>query len=638
MKNIVVIVALVSSLITVYAGDNPKYSVNTISEDLKKDVNVVFREDVMIFKILSKSRSSHYVHQAITIFNEKGKHYASEVVGYNKLSKIKDFKGSVYDAHGKLIKKLKNSEIYDQSAFDGYSLYSDARLKAIDLSQGSYPYTVEWEYDIEYKYLFYIPDFVVVPGEKISVEHSKYTILFPTALSPRYKTHNINVEPTHEKLSDGTESLHWEFTNVKPIKFEPLGPKKTELLPYINIAPGEFDYDNYIGTMNSWDEFGQWIISLNKGRNVLPESTKQKINTLTSSLQTTEQKVKAVYEYLQNKTRYVSIQLGIGGYQPFEAAVVDKNGYGDCKALSNYMVSMLECIGIKSHYALIYAGESYPELDTTFPSSQFNHAIVAVPNGVDTLWLECTNQTNPFGYQGRFTGDRKALLITDQGAAIASTIQYSAAQNLQVRTAVVTIEMSGNAKAKIQTTYSGLQYENNNLDRFLNNQYDEQKKWVQNNTKIPSFDINSFTLKNDKSKIPSALVSVDLDLRRYATVSGKRIFLTPNLMNRNTYIPEKVEDRKTPVVLGLPYTDIDTIRYQIPEEIYPEFLPEPVKLQSRFGEYEASFTLEQGNLIYVRKMKMNKGNFSPQSYAELIDFYKNISKADNTKVVFMSKT
>jgi hypothetical protein len=638
MKNIIVgwVVGL-AALGHTYAGD-PKYPVSEIPEELKTNVNVVIREDEMIFKILSKSRASLYVHQVITILNDKGKDYASEAVSYDKLSKIKDFNGTVYDASGKQIKRLKNSEIYDQSAFDGYSLYSDARFKSIDLAQGSYPYTVEVDYEIEYKYLFHIPGFVVVPEEKISVQHATYSLHFPHDLAPRYLVRNTDVKPKQENTSDGMESLTWSFENVKPIKFEPYGPLRSELVTSILAAPSIFEYDNYSGTMATWDQFGQWIAALNKGRNVLPEETKQKIKQLTAPLKTTEEKVKAVYEYLQNKTRYVGIQLGIGGYQPFEASVVDQTGYGDCKALSNYMVALLESINIKAHYTLISSGENASALKTDFPSSQFNHAIVAVPNGADTLWLECTSQSNPFGYQGSSTGDRKALLITDNGARIVNTIRYSPEQNMQSRTADVNVEPTGDAKAVIRTTYSGIQYENNDLNYNLNNQYDEQKKWIQENTKIPSFDINSFAITNIKNKIPSAVVKLDLNLRRYATVSGKRIFLSPNLMNRSSYVPEKIESRKTKVVRRMNYTNLDTIRYRLPEGIYPEFLPAPVKLKNQFGEYEATYQFDEGSLVYIRRIKMIKGDFPAESYQELIDFYKNISKADNTKLVFMSKT
>ncbi len=615
---------------------DPTYPVGDIPEELKKDVNAVIREDKMIYKIVSQSKATVYAYYAVTIFNARASDYATQEVDYDKLTKVIKFTGSVYDATGKLIRKLKTNEIADQSVYDG-GLYNDNRIKSADLSQSTYPYTVVFEYEKEYKFLYMIDGSVIVPNEKISVQHSSYQLIYPATIPPRYHTISIDTSPTKEKLQDGWESLTWEFKNILPIKFEPMS-SRWEMVPRIMAAPTKFEFDGYIGNMQTWDEFGRWINTLSKGRNSLPDETKQKIVQLTSALTTKEEKTKAIYEYMQNKTRYVSIQLGIGGFQPFDATVVDQTGYGDCKALSNYMVSLLDVVGIKSYYALIRAGRDAPKMITEFPSSQFNHAIAFVPNGSDTLWLECTSQTNPFGYAGTHTGDRTALAITEDGAKIVKTPIYSADQNLQSRTADVTVLANGNAQAKVRTTYSGLQYENNALSFILENQYDEQKKWIQNNTDIPSFDIKSFSMTNIKHKIPSAIVNTDLTLNRLATVSGKRLFLTPNLMNRSTYTPEKSENRKTNVILRSSYLDLDTIKYSIPEEIYPEFVPEPVKIKSRFGEYEASYKLDQGKLVYIRRIKMIKGEFPADSYNELIDFYKGINKADNLKMVFVTKT
>lgn len=637
MRTPLLLIALLAISVKALAAD-PKFPVSAIPEELKKNVDVVFRQDDMTFTISSKSKASLKVYLVATIFNDKGKNHAVQVIGYDKLSKITSLKATAYDADGAVIKKLKSSEIYDQSSFDGFSLYSDNRLKVASLTQGTYPYTVEFEYEVDYKYLFMIPGFVLLGQERASVERSSYELIYPKDLKPRFKVSNVEIQPAITTQKDGNESTRWEFKNVTPLKFEAMSPPRSELVSSISAAPSQFEYEGYLGNMNTWDEFGVWISSLNKGRNVLSEEAKQKVLQLTADKKTTEEKVKAIYEYMQSRTRYVSIQLGIGGFQPFEASLVDQTGYGDCKALSNYMVSMLDVAGIRAHYVLIRAGRGAAGMREEFPSSQFNHAVAAVPNGKDTLWLECTSQTNPFGYAGTFTGDRKALMITETGAKIVNTTSYPGQLNVQTRSADVFVLGTGDATAKVRTVYSGLQYENSNLDGILNNQYDLQKKWVTNTTDIPNFDIKSFKFENQKDKIPSATVSLDLSLRKFATVSGKRLMLTPNLMNRSSFIPEKLEARKTEIYEDFGYVDHDTIRYHIPDEIYPEVLPKPVKVSSRFGEYESSYTLDQGLVVYTRKLTINKGRFPASSYQELSDFYKAINKADNAKLVFLNKT
>lgn len=636
MKRIVSLLIVLLSCVTAFAKEDPKYPVSAIPEDMKTGMYAVIREQELRFEINSVSSSTTYYRVVITILNSNAKNYGKEIIGYDKFNVVKSFKGVAYDASGNVIKKLKQSDIYDQSAFDGFSLYSDNRLKRADLSQGTYPYTVEFEYETEQRCLFFIPDFSLYEDDEISIQKSKYSLVYPAALKPRYKLFKIQEPKTFAQ--NGKEVLEWSFENIKPTKFERLSPDPDLIIPNISTAPQAFEFDDYAGRMDSWENFGKWITLLNKDKNILPEGTKKKVQELTKNASTTEEKVRILYEYLQSKTRYVSIQLGIGGYQPFAASVVEQNGYGDCKALSNYMVSMLDAAGVKANYILIRAGENSPDIDINFPSSQFNHAIVAVPDKKDTLWLECTSQTNPFGYMGSFTGGRHALMITENGGKLVRTPVYAAEQNTQSRTADVFVELTGDAKAKVKTTYRGLQYENGNLNFIVNGKYDDQKEWVQDNTEIPAFDIVNFSMTNHKDKIPAAVVNLDLTLKRFATVSGKRIFLTPNLMNRSTYIPEKLESRKTNVVLRTAYTDLDTIRYHLPEGIYPEFLPEPTKVKSRFGEYESTFTVDQGSLLYIRKMRMNKGEYPAETYKELTEFYRNINKADNTKLVFMSKT
>lgn len=614
-----------------------KYPVSLIRPDLKENANVVVRDDETVFRINSRKSSSVHFHYAVTILNSNGKDYATKVIGYDRMSKIKDLKAAVYDGSGEVIKKLKTADIVDRSAFDGVSLFSDNRLKAFDLSQSHYPYTVEVEYDMEYDYLFIIDGSVVANDEKVSVENFKYQLVYPINLKPRYKSYNIDVAPVRASTETGSESLTWTLKNVPPLKIEPMS-QTSKYIQRIEAAPSSFEIGGYSGNMSNWEDIGQWLRKLNEGRDVLPEETKRKVHELVAGLTTNEEKAKVLYEHLQSKTRYVSIQLGIGGWQPFEATTVEKTGYGDCKALSNYMVAMLKEAGVPAFYTMIMAGQNAPGFDPDFPTSRANHIIVAVPNAKDTLWLECTSQTNPFGYIGTFTGNRYALMVTEEGGKLRKTTHYPTNKNLQTTVADVTLDLAGNAKAKVVTNYSGLQYENNGLSFVLNYSAEEQKKWIQKNTPIPSFDVGQFSLVDKKGKVPTAVVKMDLTLNKYASVSNKRIFVTPNLMNRSTFIPEKVENRKTPFVLKTGYIDVDTIKFAIPENIYPEHLPSNSKFTSRFGTYESGFKLEAGSLIYYRTLKRNDGEFPAESYQELIDFYKNINKADNAKLVFVSKT
>ncbi len=130
-------------------------------------------------------------------------------------------------------------------------------------------------------------------------------------------------------------------------KTEPNSPLGLQSLPVLSITPTTFEVEGYKGEMNSWEALGKWQLLLNAGREELPAETQAKVRELVANIPSKEAKIKVLYEYMQSRTRYVGIQLGIGGWQPFPASKVDSKGYGDCKALSNYMKALLNVVGIE---------------------------------------------------------------------------------------------------------------------------------------------------------------------------------------------------------------------------------------------------------------------------------------------------
>ncbi len=105
-------------------------------------------------------------------------------------------------------------------------------------------------------------------------------------------------------------------------------------------APLNFKYGQS-SSWESWISFGNWIYALNKGRDILPDSEKEKIDNLTNGINDNETKAKILYYHMEDYTRYINVAVKIGGLQTYPAEDVCVNRYGDCKALTNYIISLI---------------------------------------------------------------------------------------------------------------------------------------------------------------------------------------------------------------------------------------------------------------------------------------------------------
>ncbi len=630
------IVLFFLAIITVKAKVNegilPSDSVN---------VDAKVHKDHGRFEIISATEAYFRHEFRATIYNSKANHFAELVKHYDGLSSVSFVTANVFDSKGTQIYKLKKSDIVDQSNISGISVFEDNRIKRLDLSQQNYPYTIEYSIEEKYDYTFYIPNWYVHTVKDVRIESSRFEIISPKELEPRVYQKNIPDSVYQRKIVNGNTSiLVWEFSDLKPLKRMYYGKDALNHLPVINTSPSKFEYDGFRGDFSTWDDFAQWIETLNSGRNDLDSTAFNEIRKLVSDLPRGRQRIKAVYDYLQTNTRYVSIQLGIGGFQPFLTSTVHNEGYGDCKALSFYTKSLLEAVGIDSKYVLISAGDNPRPIIPEFPQSNFNHAVLCVPNNGDTVWLECTSQTNPFGYMGSFTGNREAFLIDQGKGKIVKTPTYDETTNLKKNTVSIEILTDGNAKAEVKTILKGMSYEQDGLSFVLNMSNDIQKKWMMANTGFSNFDLLSHELNLEKNELPEVHVKSSYTLNKYARVSGKRLFFELNPFAENYQSvsqPDSVlNEGFFEIEEGV--TKIDSVTFHVPENFRFEYLPEGGEFVTDFGSFESIISTEEGKVSFERKLVLKRGKFSVDQYEEYRKFIGRVNALERPKVVMNKAT
>ena len=265
---------------------------------------------------------------------------------------------------------------------------------------------------------------------------------------------------------------------------------------------------------------------------------------------------------------------------------------------------------------------------------------MCVPLKNDTIWLECTDQTKAFGYAGDFTGNRHALAITPEGGKIVRTPVYKAADNREEHGADVQLDIQGDASANISSLYTGLRQDD--ISAFVMGRMrmtpDEQKKWLYKRLSIPNFDINQFAFTEKKDRIPAVLEKLQLSIRNYAARSGKRVFLPLNLLSAWSAVPAKSDNRRTDLVLKMPFVDTDTIRYHLPEGYQVESQPENVEFTSQFGHYQASVKIDGPTVTYIRRNEMKEGRFSATAFNAYAEYCKKVAKADKMQLVLISSS
>lgn len=604
------------------------YGISLIPEELKIDANAVVRNYSSEYIIKGADNMEIKEKKVISILSKAGDRFSYIHIPYDKASKISDVKIRILDESGKQIKTYSKSDLNDVSQSSDSYLYSDYRALASRVIQPNYPYTIDLSYTTRTSDTAFLPELQPFYSYNVSVENWSIEFKNESGINLRKKI----TESAFGKveLSENGNNLKAVYRNIPAFKIEKYSPDPETVSPKIEFALDKACLKDKCGDFSSWQSLAKWYSSLIEPVSVITPEIQSEVNGLNLT-GTTSDKVKTLYQYMQKKTRYVFVGIGIGGWQPMVVDDVRKKSYGDCKALTNYMRVLLKAAGIPSYYAKIYMDNTPVLFDENFPKMGGNHVILYIPTEKGDIWLENTSQNMAFNHLGYSTRNRNVVLIDDKITKVMNTPTYTADDSEEEMRFSATISDDNSLSGTFKFGFTGGLYDFQ-LGKMTMTP-EELKESLKHELRILNLSaINYTNLQNDRDN-GKLTFDIDFKANNFSKTLGNDIYFRALPVADNGFYLETSEDRKLPLEVAFGYTDNYEIEYTIPKNYKFSEIPLQKKVDSEYGNYSIEFSQQNDKIIIIRKLKLNKGLISVDKIPNYINFRKQINKIDATKIL-----
>jgi len=370
---------LIFSLSFLYGSFNPLMKTFIPTSKEKKDGAVILQKKVTV-KIDNDAKRKITTYYLIAILDdEAARDYGQIDFPYNTFYQEKKLNyARVIDKNG-TIKNLDKEAIQIRSP-QNYNSYDDTKTLVFSLASISVGSFIELEVVSSDKKNI-IPHetsgnatFVMWQTNRStnhvridSLRESKYSI----EINKGYNLYFHLTKKAHLLKEEKKKSVKytWTIENIKAQKLE-----QATLFPYSSFTP-QISYS----TMRKWDIFNDYFFKIYDNASTPNEKIITLAKEITKDVTSLEDKVKLLFNFVQDNIKYIFAHLGKGGMFPHSAPVVLENKYGDCKDQTIFFISLLKSLNIEAYPALI---NSYPnnfEKRDAVSSRHFNHVITYIP-------------------------------------------------------------------------------------------------------------------------------------------------------------------------------------------------------------------------------------------------------------------
>lgn len=519
----------------------------------------------------------------------------------------------------------------DVPASEGNPVYTDRRVQRYSISGVAPGTIVDWSYTTEELKPFLPGDFLQYWGVTTGapVMRSRFLVDAPATLKMRIRETNLDFK-RRQSTASGRTVYTWARANVPKSEPEPFAADSNPV--WMSVL---------VGSPMTWDDIASWYARNAKGRYTVTRAVKEKVAEQVRDARTLDDSIAAVHRWVAQDIRYVSIALGLGGYQPRLPDEVISTGYGDCKDKATLFITALRAMGVNAWPVLLNAGggvqQALPSLD------QLDHVIAAIGAPGRYEYADLTSSLTPLGQlppseQGEF-----GLVVRDPSHAEVVTLpQDSISKNRMIQRMVGALDESGNVTARYEEIRTGsMQYVFRSAFEHKpdSSDADDFAKAIARKF-FPTADADSLEIFDGQDLSATPRVAVRIVNGHAARASGStQILELPfggmgQMLGAAAALTEQ-QPRKFPIDAAAA-TGADVLEQEIRLELpdgWQARLPRNVSATSAFGSYSVEYQQEGRELQFHRVFKGSRGVQPASAISELIDWYRQIGSDDVTFVV-----
>lgn len=607
-------------------------------QDYPANVNRVILFNEEHTTVADSGKLSTTTHTAVKILNRQG----ADVVFFDEYDsgggKVRDFRAWMIAPSGK-VKKYGKDEILDVACVEN-DVYNQCRRRLVsgkrDADVGSI-----FAYESTIEYQSFSSQLAFHFQESSPVRLARFLVTVPAGWA--LKSQSFNGAPAAQAPSGAAYT--WQMANLPAMELEPSSPSMLTLAPWVGV--------NLLSPAGkrqtlSWPDTARLLTQLNDGQFEPDEALAAKARSLVEGATSELDRIRAIGRFTQ-QVNYVSVQVNLakgGGYRPHPATQVFQKLYGDCKDKANLARAMLKAVGITAYPVAIYSGDRSHVVEDWPSLGDFNHAISAIRVGPETQGpavldhprmgrLLFFDPTDPYVPPGYLPHHEQASLALVGAGEVGDLVRVPASRPVAAsrdRQVDAMLKPDGSITGQFVERRTGEERSEaiSNYRAVSKPDFTKEiERWV--GQSIPGSAATGVeVLDNDNDFVLKAQFASP----QFAKRPQPRMLIFRAALLRHSDLRLTEKTRKYPIVLDEDALR-ETVHIRLPEGFKVDELPAPVKLDSRFGRYEATWKSEAGSVVFERSLEMPAQNVPASQYVELRKFLDMVAGSAESPIVLV---